>query len=63
MPSTLSLTYLPSASRSLALPTINFAGILRTQAFKVVAETLAVLSIFASLTIWAFAVSPSLSSL
>lgn len=39
------------------------AAIIHTHAFQVTVETIAVLSIFASITIWAFAVSPSLSSL
>lgn len=63
MSNSLSLTYLPGASRSVVLPTINLAGILRTKTFKVAVETLAVLSIFTCITIWAFAISPSLSSL
>ena len=70
MSSTLSLTYLPGTSRSEALSSFSFPGIFRrvkvisqTHAFKVALESIAVLSIFVSLTIWVFAVSPSLSSL
>ena len=70
MPNTISLTYLPGNSRSEALSPFNFTGILRkvtaisqTQTFKVALESIAILSIFVSLTIWVFAVNPSLNSL
>jgi hypothetical protein len=70
MSTTISLTYLPGVAQSDSPGWITTSEIFRraaavthTHAFQMALETIAVLSIFASLTIWAFAVSPSLSSL
>lgn len=70
MSNTIALTYLPGVARSDSPGWITASEIFRraaaithTHAFQVTVETIAVLSIFTSLTIWAFAISPSLNSL